>query len=61
MSGKAQCNFILSERAIERLNKLATTYDLSRAQILEILLQMESEKKLYISEKIKVIKAINSD
>lgn len=44
MSGKAQCNFILSERAIDRLNKLATTYDLSRAQILEILLQMESEK-----------------
>lgn len=61
MSGKAQCNFILSERAIDRLNKLATTYDLSRAQILEILLQMESEKKLYIPEKIKIIKAINSD
>ncbi len=58
LTGKKQYNFILSDKAIDRLDKLANKYDLKRASILEILLQMESEKSLYIAEKIKILKGI---
>lgn len=57
-TGKKQCNFILSEKAIDRLQKLADRHELKRAQILEILLQMEEEKGIYISERLKVLKNI---
>lgn len=57
-TGKKQCNFILSENAIKRLDKLTEKHELKRAQILEILLQMEEEKGAYIPEMIKVLKNI---
>lgn len=57
-TGKKQCNFILTETAIDRLQKLADKHELKRAQILEILLQMEEEKGIYIPERIKVLKSI---
>ncbi|RQW27279.1 hypothetical protein EHS17_08360 [Rhodobacteraceae bacterium CH30] len=58
LSGKKQYNFILSDHAINRLDKLAKKYDLKRVVVLEILLQMESEKNLYIAEKIKIYKGL---
>ncbi len=58
LSGKKQYNFILSDRAINRLDKLAKKYELKRVDVLEILLQMESEKNLYIAEKMKIFKGI---
>lgn len=59
LSGKSQYNFILSDKSIKHLDHLAETYELSRAKILEILLQMESEKNLYISEKVKLSRSID--
>lgn len=56
-NGKNQYNFILSDKAITRLDSLAETYERSRTQILEILLKMESEKKLYIAEQVKIDKS----
>jgi hypothetical protein len=56
---KSQYNFILLHKAIKNLDQLANTYELSRAKVLEILLQMESEKNLYISEKVKLSRSIN--
>lgn len=53
--GKKQYNFILSENAIKRLDKLAEKYDLKRPQIIEILLQMEAEEGAYLPKKIKVL------
>lgn len=53
MTSKKQYNFILSDKAISRLDKLAEKYDLKRTQVLEILLQMEAEKGIYIPEKLK--------
>ena len=58
LTGKKQCNFILSDRAINRLDKLAKKYDLKRVDVLEILLQMESERNLYIVEKMKIFKGL---
>lgn len=59
LTEKSQYNFILSHKAIKNLDHLANTYELSRAKILEILLQMESEKNLYISEKVKLSRSTN--
>jgi len=55
---KKQYNFILSKKTIQRLDKLAEKYDLKRTQILDILLQMEEDKGIYIPEKLKPLKNI---
>lgn len=53
MTGKKQYNFILSDKAIKRLDKLADKHDLKRTQVLDILLKMEEEKGIYIQERLK--------
>lgn len=57
-TGKKQYNFMLPENAIKRLDKLADKHGVKRTQILEILLQMEEEKGIYISERLKVLRNI---
>ena len=54
--GKKQYNFVLSEKAISRLDQLSDTYELSRAKILDILLKMESEQNRYLPERIRLLK-----
>lgn len=56
LNGKGQYNFILSDKAISRLDKLSDTYELSRAKILDILLKMEAEQNRYLPERIKLLK-----
>ncbi|MFS2123641.1 hypothetical protein [Pseudomonas sp. Pseusp97] len=56
--GKKQYNFILSDKAIKRLDRLCKVHELSRARVLEILLQMEDEKDLYLKEQIRVLRGI---
>ncbi|WP_369989570.1 hypothetical protein [Pseudomonas xanthosomatis] len=53
MTGKKQYNFILSDKAIKRLDKLADKHDLKRTQVLEILLKMEEEEGVYIPARLK--------
>lgn len=53
MTGKKQHNFILSDKAIKRLDKLADKHDLKRTQVLEILLKLEEEKGIYIPARLK--------
>ncbi|NWB64204.1 hypothetical protein [Pseudomonas sp. F1002] len=55
-TGKKQYNFLLSDKSINILDKLAATHELKRAKILEILIQMESEKGIYIAEKLKILR-----
>lgn len=52
-TGKKQYNFVLSDKAIKRLDKLADKHDLKRTQVLEILLKMEEEKGDYIPARLK--------
>ncbi|HGX3309060.1 TPA: hypothetical protein ACNH8R_000040 [Pseudomonas aeruginosa] len=56
--GKKQYNFILSDKAIKRLDRFSKEHELSRARVLEILLQMEDEKDLYLKEQIRVLRGI---
>lgn len=53
LKGKAQYNFVLSDKAIDSLEKLASRYEVSRARLLEILIEMEAEKNDHIPEKIR--------
>lgn len=58
--GKSQLNVTLTDRAIKRLDKLCKKYEVKRPQILEILLMMEEEKGLYIEERMRVLRNIES-
>lgn len=60
LTGKAQYNFILSDKAVANLDKLASHYEISRAKTLEILLEMETEKNNYIPERIRILKLLNN-
>ncbi|NWB63453.1 hypothetical protein [Pseudomonas sp. F1002] len=53
LKGKAQYNFVLSDKAIVSLEKLASRYEVSRARLLEILIEMEAEKNDHVPEKIR--------
>lgn len=45
---KKQCNVMLSKSVIDLLDKLAGQHDLKRAQVLENLILMESEHRMYL-------------
>jgi hypothetical protein len=45
-------------KAIKRLDSFSKKHELSRARVLEILLQMEDEKDLYLKEQIRVLRGI---
>lgn len=47
-NGKNQYNFILSDRAINRLDNLAKKHEIKRTDVLEILLKMEEDNGNYI-------------
>ncbi|WP_124643827.1 MULTISPECIES: hypothetical protein [Aquitalea] len=53
MIGKKQYNFVLSENTVYLLDGLSKKYDLTRAEIIEVLIKAEAEKETYISEKIR--------
>ncbi|CAI9907499.1 hypothetical protein OFL75_26625 [Pseudomonas aeruginosa] len=55
-----QKNFNLTEKAIRRLEEFSKRYELSQTQIIEILLMMEQEKGLYIAERIRILRGIES-
>lgn len=53
MKGKRQCNFILSDKSNNLLDILSEKYDLSRTEIIEVLIKAEAEKETYISDKLR--------
>lgn len=57
---KNQKNFNLTEKAIRRLEEFSKKYEISQTQIIEILLMMEQEKGLYIAERMRVLRGIDS-
>ncbi|MNV12806.1 hypothetical protein D3C71_1034240 [compost metagenome] len=60
LKGKAQYNFVLSDKAIESLEELAHRYEISRARILEILIEMEAEKNDHIPEKVRILQLLKN-
>lgn len=60
LKGKAQYNFVLSDKAIANLDKLATLHEISRAKVLEILIEMEIKNNNHIPERIMILKLLNN-
>lgn len=52
-TGKKQCNLLFSSHAITKLDQLAAKYDVSRSQVLEALIRFESERGIYLPEKMR--------
>lgn len=59
LTNKKQKNFLLSNSTIARLNKLQDKYGISHTRIIETLIRKESEKNLYISEEISLLRALD--
>ncbi len=59
-TGKDQLNVTLSKKAIGRLDKFCKKHELSRSKVLEVLLMMEEEKGLYIAERLRILREIES-
>lgn len=49
---KKQCNFILSKAADKNLNALAEKYNLTRTEIIELLINSETKRRIYINERL---------
>lgn len=58
MKGKRQCNLVLNEKTIKILDDLSGRHGLSRAEIIEILIQDESVQGVYISARIERYKSL---
>lgn len=50
--GKKQCNFVLSEGTVSKLESLSKRYDLTRTEIIELLIDSEAAHRHYISERL---------
>ncbi|WP_420030614.1 hypothetical protein ACN429_02425 [Pseudomonas oryzihabitans] len=61
LKGKAQYNFVLSDKAIEALDRLSIQHEISRARIIEILIEIETKKGLYVTEKLKTVRLLQND
>lgn len=61
LNGKAQYNFILSDKSIRILNKLSETHEITRARVLELLLEMEELKGDHIAERIRTQKLLYTE
>jgi len=60
LKGKSQYNFVLSDNAAETLEKLANQYEISRARLLEVLIEMEAEKNDHIPERIRTLQLLKN-
>lgn len=60
LKGKSQYNFVLSDKAADNLEKLASRYEISRARLLELLIEMETEKNDHIPERIRTLKLLTT-
>ena len=51
-NGKRQCNFVLSEEIIKKLEFLALKHGLTRTEVIEILIDSEKKKEIHITERL---------
>lgn len=59
--GKKQCNLLLSQKGIDRLEKFSKKYDLGKSEIIEILLLMEEKEKHYIKKRLFILEHAAED
>ena len=52
MKGRKQCNFVLSNSVILKLEKLSLKHGLSRTEIVELIIDSEARSEFYIKERL---------
>ncbi len=60
-AGKKQINMLLSDKTVKSLEKLAARYGVSNRQIVEVLIQYETERNAYLPDKERVVAAWNQN
>jgi hypothetical protein len=60
LKGKKQCNLVLSNESIKLLDQLGKKYDLTRAELIEVLIKMEAKNETYLTEKLQRRQALLS-
>lgn len=50
--GKKQCNFVLSDKTVSKLEKLAAEHHLTRTEIVELIIDAEAKHQTYIRERL---------
>jgi len=61
LKGRSQYNFILKDKTVERLDKLAGKHGLSRAEILDVLINDEFGDEVHISRRLAQHAALTRD
>jgi len=58
--GKKQCNLLLTSKGMARLERLAKEHNISKSNIVDILLLMEEKEKAYIKKRLLIVEhAVN--
>jgi hypothetical protein len=52
LKDKRQCNLLLRDKTIAQLDKLAKKHDLSRAELLELIINGEARQEVYINQRL---------
>ncbi|MCY1555287.1 hypothetical protein [Pseudomonas aeruginosa] len=55
LKGKKQQNLILSEKAISHLKMLSKRHSIKRNEVIELLLKLEVEQRLYLKQALKTM------
>lgn len=58
LKDKRQCNLLLRDKTIAQLDKLAKKHDLSRAELLELIINGEARQEVYINQRLEKRQAL---
>lgn len=58
--GKRQCNFVLQERTISKLDSLARKFGITRTDVIELLIQQEALNPVHTTERLRRLSALTT-
>lgn len=58
--GKRQCNFVLQERTISKLDSLARKFGITRTDVIEFLIQQEALNPVHTTERLRRLSALTT-
>lgn len=59
-TGKRQCNFVLQERTISKLDSLARKFGITRTDVIELLIQQEALNPVHTTERLRRLSALTT-
>lgn len=59
-TGRRQCNFVLQEKTVSKLEKLARKHGITRTEVIDLLIQEETANPVHTTERLRRIRALTS-